>query len=211
VRPTLVAVAHGSRDPRASESTSALVKAIRARRPEVTVRTAYLELAEPLLKDVLDEPAVVVPLLLSAGYHVHVDIPGVARGHTIAAALGPSPLLVDALADRLREAGWRDGPVVLAAAGSTDPRAVEDSRTVGRMLSDALVTDVTTSFVSAAAPTVEEACAGRQVTVATYLLAPGFFADKVVAAAGSAPCSAPLGDHPAVADLVWQRYDEALG
>jgi sirohydrochlorin ferrochelatase len=47
--------------------------------------------------------------------------------------------------------------------------------------------------------------------VATYLLAPGFFADKVVEAAGPATWSAPLGDHPAVADLVWQRYDEALG
>lgn len=209
-----MAVAHGSRDPRASESTFALVKAIQARRPEATVRTAYLELAEPLLSDVLatlDEPAVVVPLLLSGGYHVHVDIPSVAQGHIVAPALGPSSLLVEALAGRLREAGWRAGPVVLAAAGSTDQRAIDDSLTVGRMLSDALATDVTTSFVSAATPTVAEACAGQPAAVATYLVAPGFFADKVVEAAGSATCSAPLGDHPAVAGLVWQRYDESLG
>ncbi|WP_163506082.1 sirohydrochlorin chelatase [Fodinicola acaciae] len=208
--PTLVAVAHGSRDPRAARSTYALVEAVRKARPEVTVRTAFLELTEPLLSEVLaelDEPAVVVPLLLSGGYHVHVDIPGVAGGHQVAPALGPSALLVEALSDRLREAGWREGPVVLAAAGSTDQRAVDDSLTVGRMLSDALETDVTTSFVSAASPTVEEACAGRRVAVATYLLAPGFFADRVAEAAGPAVCSAPLGDHPAVAGLVWQRYD----
>jgi sirohydrochlorin ferrochelatase len=159
----------------------------------------------------------VVPLLLSAGYHVHVDIPRTSQEHhpaaVLAAALGPDPLLAQALKDRLQEAGWRQGdPVVMAAAGSTDQRAVQDSHKMGQMLSDVVQTDVTTSFVSAADPTVADAVCqhrGRPVAVATYLLAPGYFADEVIRAAGDNPCSEPLGAHPAVAELVWRRNDAA--
>ncbi|GAA1693641.1 sirohydrochlorin chelatase [Fodinicola feengrottensis] len=215
---TLVAVAHGSRDPRAAESTAALIREVRAQRPAADVRHAFLELAEPLLGEVLShltEPAVVVPLLLSGGYHVHVDLPATAREHRLGTALGPDQLLVEALVDRLAEAGWRPGDaVVLAAAGSRDQRAVADSVAMGQLVSDALGTDVTTSFVSAAEPTITEAVRGygrRPVAVATYLLAPGFFADQVIAASEGLPCSAPLGAHPAVARLVWKRYDEARG
>jgi sirohydrochlorin ferrochelatase len=49
------------------------------------------------------------------------------------------------------------------------------------------------------------------VAVATYLLAEGFFADQVRAAAPGLPVTAPIGAHPAVVDLVWRRYDEAAG
>ena len=217
---TLVAAAHGSRDPRAATSTAALIREIRAQRPNAVVRHAFLELTDPLLGEVLDQvpgAVVVVPLLLSGGYHVHVDIPETANQHHPAAvmsdALGPDPLLVEALADRLSEAGWRPGDaVVLAAAGSRDHRAVQDSLEAGKLLSDVLSTDVTTSFVSAAEPGIAAAVRAygrRRVVVATYLLAPGLFADEVVAAAGGVPCTAPLGDHPAVARLVWLRHDEA--
>jgi sirohydrochlorin ferrochelatase len=214
---TLIAVAHGSRDPRAAVSTAALIDAVQAQRPDAPVRHAFLELAEPLLGDALSStngPTVVVPLLLSAGYHVHVDLPQTAQEHqaVIAKALGPDPLLAEALADRLREAGWKGEPVVMAAAGSRDERAVADSHKMGRLLSEVLKTHVTTSFVSAAEPAVADAVRaydGQRVAVATYLLAPGFFADEVIRAAGDHPCSAPLGAHPAVASLVWRRNDEA--
>ncbi|MCQ7029814.1 CbiX/SirB N-terminal domain-containing protein, partial [Escherichia coli] len=69
------------------------------------------------------QAAVVVPLLLSGGYHVHVDIAGAVAGsaRTVAARpLGPDPRLVAVLHDRLLRAGADPGDpltaVVLAAA-----------------------------------------------------------------------------------------------
>ena len=71
------------------------------------------------------------------------------------------------------------------------------------------------AFASAAEPTVESAVAtlrGRgapRVAVATYLLFPGLFADKL-AAAGADVVSAPLADAPEVVELVLARYDAAV-
>src|SRR5439155_17113235 len=70
--------------------------------------------------------AVVVPLLLSGGYHVHVDIGRATSGeHAVSAgALGPDPRLARVLLDRLGEAGAGAGDaVVIAAAGSSGARS----------------------------------------------------------------------------------------
>ena len=48
------------------------------------------------------------------------------------------------------------------------------------------------------------------VAVATYLLAPGAFADHVRRVAAGHSVSAPLGADPRIAALALQRYDEAL-
>lgn len=67
----------------------------------------------------------VVPLLLSTGYHVRIDLPhavAAAPGRVaLAAPLGSDPLLAAARAERLRAAGAYPGqPVVMVAAGSRD-------------------------------------------------------------------------------------------
>ena len=52
----------------------------------------------------------------------------------------------------------------------------------------------------------------RRVVVASYLLAPGLFADRIRAtamAAGAAAVSPALGASPEVADVVLDRYIEA--
>ncbi len=52
----------------------------------------------------------------------------------------------------------------------------------------------------------------RRVVVASYLLAPGLFADRIATAAraaGAAVVSAPLGAAPEVADVLLDRYTEA--
>ena len=55
------------------------------------------------------------------------------------------------------------------------------------------------------------AAAQGPVEVATYLLAEGRFAAAIrSAAAGRATVSEPLGVHPALVRLVWQRYDDAV-
>ncbi|MER6694518.1 sirohydrochlorin chelatase [Streptomyces minutiscleroticus] len=230
--PTLVLVAHGSRDPRALSTVGALLDRVRALRPGLPVRLGHIELNEPLLPDTLDTlgtgAAVLVPLLLSRGYHVKRDIPGAAAAAAartrLAAPLGPHPLLVEALHARLTEAGWHAGRdeaerrasgVVLAAAGSRDPEAAADTGRTARALAERLGVPVVPAYASAAAPTVPEAvralaAEGRHRTaVASYFTAPGRFAAECAAAAPWL-ASAPLGTHPAMARLVLHRYDQAL-
>src|SRR5579859_251956 len=132
--PVLLAVAHGSRDPAAQECVRSLTGRVARLAGGTRVRAAFVQNAEPSLAEGLHDAAalagadgvVVVPLLLSSGYHLSSDIAGAARGAgvPVAAQLGPAARLVGALADRLAEAGAPGQvPVVLAAAGSRDPRA----------------------------------------------------------------------------------------
>jgi sirohydrochlorin ferrochelatase len=52
----------------------------------------------------------------------------------------------------------------------------------------------------------------RPVRVATYLLTDGQFVESLRAAAdGLGQVAEPLGAHPALSRLVWQRYDELAG
>jgi sirohydrochlorin ferrochelatase len=223
--PVLVAVAHGSRDPAAQECVLSLTGRVARLAGGVRVRTAFVQHAEPSLATALagataeagaagaDGP-VVVPLLLSGGYHLSYDITTAARAAAVPVArpLGPDPRLVRALADRLDEARVPDeAPVVLAAAGSRDPRALADTRRQAAMLAAYRRTPVVAAFASAAHPTVDEAVtvlaslAGRPVAVAAYLLAPGLFHDRLWLSSG-AWVSGPLGDHPAVAELIVDRF-----
>jgi sirohydrochlorin ferrochelatase len=221
----LVAVAHGSRDPAAAAATRALLDEVRRQRPGLDVREAYLDHAAPRLAEVVPmlDRAVVVPLLLGAAYHSRVDIPaaiGDRPGVLQAAVLGPDPLLLEAMERRLTEVGIPAGDagtaVVLAAAGSSDPAAVEGVRALARDWSRSGWWDVEAAFASAAGPTVEEAVAGLRrrgaprVAVASYLLFPGLFADRL-ASAGADVTSDPLADGPEVARLVLARYDARRG
>ncbi|MGW7102316.1 sirohydrochlorin chelatase [Streptomyces sp. NPDC054883] len=225
MQPTLVAVAHGSRDPRALQSVRALLERVRELRPRLDVRLGHIELNRPLLGETLHRAtgtAVLVPLLLSRGHHVKRDLPAAAAraghlGTRVAAPLGPHPLLVEALYERLLEAAWVPGTaVVLAAAGSRDQDAAEDTRRTAALLSERLDgVPVVAAYASAAAPTVPDAlrtlaARGHHGTaVASYFTAPGRFAAQSAAAAPG-PAAAPLGDHPALARLVLLRYEEAL-
>jgi sirohydrochlorin ferrochelatase len=252
--PPLVAIAHGSRDPRAGATVSELLALARERAPAgLDARAAFLGHAPPAPLQVLtalaspepltrqgDPPIaasrviVVLPLLLTAAYHSGTDIPALlaeaaARlpGLRIryGTPLGPHPGLLRALERRLAEAGQdvarRAGQtaVVLACAGSSDPAA---NAAISRMAADWQVSRgwlaVRPGYASAARPTPDEAVArlirdgARRVVVASYLLAPGLFADRIRAAAlaaGAAAVSAPLGAAPEVADVLLSRYGEA--
>jgi len=254
--PPLVAVAHGSKDPRAAATIADLLSVVgaRAARPGLETRAAFLDHCVPSLPRVLSalaerEPGgpggadtapavVVVPLLLTAAYHSKTDIPAqvvAARRPGLrvaqASALGPHPLLLSALERRLAEAGA--GPagraetsVVLAAAGSSDPAA---NATITALAAQWEVTGgwrrVLPAFASASGPaapghTPAEAVralrqmpGGGPVVVASYVLAPGHFADKIrvqACQAGATVVSAPLGSAPEVADVVLDRYLAAL-
>jgi sirohydrochlorin ferrochelatase len=244
--PPLIAVAHGSSDPRAAAAVTGLMALVRAR-AGLDARAAFLGHALPSVPDVLEAvrgshpddrqergapTAVVLPLLLGAAYHSDVDLPALLRqasrrmpGLRISYGqpLGPHPGLLRALDRRLAEA---DRPatagataVVLAAAGSSRPAA---NAAVARA-ADAWQRargwhTVVPGYASAAGPSPGAAVAGLlragapRVVVATYLLAPGVFADQVrerSLAAGAAAVSAPLGAAPEVADVVIERYLQA--
>lgn len=200
-----------------------ILDAVRMRTPASDVRVAWIELVEPDVPTALAAvPAalrtLLVPLLLSSGYHDRVDLPSAVAaarpGTPRAAVLGPDPLLAVALADRLDEAGRRPGDaVVLAAAGSSDPGAVASCHTQAALLSTELTrrtgdrVEVVVGFGSAAEPDVRTAVATlrpARVAIAPYLLAPGFFADRL-AGVGADLVAAPLGAHPAVVDVIVNR------
>ncbi|MGY5123847.1 sirohydrochlorin chelatase [Streptomyces nigrescens] len=227
--PTLVAVAHGSRDPRALPTVRALLDRVRALRPGLAVRLGHIELNRPLLADTLAElrgEAVLVPLLFGHGYHVTHDLPAAPAAAPqltgrVAAPLGPHPLLAEALHGRLLEAGFPGAPsqrtaVVLAAAGSRAPRSARDTERTAQLLSNRLGgTPVVPAYASAAAPTVADAVrtltarGHDRIAVASCFTAPGRFATQCAAAAPGTAAD-PLGDHPALARLVLHRYDQAL-
>jgi sirohydrochlorin ferrochelatase len=230
--PALLAVSHGTSSPDGQRAVARLVDAVAHALPGLPVAGGFVDVQQPDVPSSLasldpESSAVVVPLLLSAGYHVHVDLvreiadvdgPDAA----LAAALGPDDRLVAVLVRRLRAAGLRPNDrVVLAAAGSSDARAVRDCREMGRRLAVALGRPVNIGFLSAAGPRLADAIATQRavhplcrVVVSTYLLAPGYFAD-LVAEAGGDVVTAPLlslEDDPAaeLVELVVERYAHAI-
>ncbi|WP_433519794.1 sirohydrochlorin chelatase [Nonomuraea sp. CA-143628] len=253
----LVAVAHGSRDPRAAATVEALLDEVRLARPGLPVRTAYLDHATPSLGQALSglDAAVVLPLLLTEAYHSRVDLPSAlnearARDPRLrvryGATLGPHPLLLMTLERRLAEAGVvigdPDTAVVLVSAGSSDRRA---NGVVARMARDwgrpafagaasglSLGSGfsggsgvegrgwwaVTAAYASAAEPTPAQAvtllreAGAPRVAVAPYLLAPGYFADKVrrsTLEAGADVVADVLGPAPELAEVLLERYATA--
>lgn len=227
----LLLVAHGSRDPQAAPVAQEAATAVGARVPGLVTSAAFIELSAPSPSEALDrlgrqgvDDVVVQPFLLSHAYHSKVDLPAIAdlvreRGWAarLSAVLGPDDLLVDALVRRLRESSPEGDPydgIVLAAAGSTDPEANESVRRLAEALGRRSGTPVVAGFASAEEPEVGpavgrvRALGARTVAVATYLLAPGFFADRVRLdglAAGAAGVTEPLGACTEVVDLVLRR------
>jgi sirohydrochlorin ferrochelatase len=246
-QPVLVGCSHGTDDAAGRAAIAAVLEGVRRRRPDLDVREAFVDVQQPEVADVVGDAvaerghgtavaerghstatagtgtagtaAVVVPLLLSAGFHTHVDIARAVAGTPGAVAsgtLGPDDRVVAVLVDRLREAGAGPGDaVVLAAAGSSDARA----STAVEAVADALRRrwphgPVTVGYGSAARPSVPEAVVaaralvgtGGRVVAASYLLAPGFFHDRV-ARAGADVVTAPLAPDERLVDVVLDRYD----
>jgi sirohydrochlorin ferrochelatase len=225
--PVLVACAHGTRDPAGRRLVAELALAARRLRPGLETTAAFVDVQPPAVDEVVaglaaeGRPAVVVPLLLSGGYHVHVDIAGAVAAHpsaVAARALGPDAWLAAVLHDRLLAAGADPADagtaVVLAAAGSSDPRSVADVEATAALLRPRWVGPVTCGYGSAARPRVPDAVAAaraagaRHVVVAAYLLAPGHFAGRL-AAAGADAVTAPLLPDDRVARVLLDRYDAA--
>ena len=208
----LVAVAHGSRDPRSAATVAGLLDVVRDRAPGLDVRGAFLDLSTPRLIDVLaglygegHRRVAVSPLLLGRAFHARVDLPALLASASaelpglsvsVADVLGPSGLLEAAALRRLADVGVSPGDpdvgVVLAAIGSShasaNARVHEVARRWGRVHG---WSGVSAAFASVASPDVRAAVAGlrargaRRIAVASWFLAPGLLPDRVAAEATS--------------------------
>lgn len=180
-----------------------------------------------------------VPLVLVAAGHAKGDIPAAlereARRHPgtsyrFGRPLGPHPTLLTLLAERIAEVvapdRWAETAVVLVGRGSTDPDANAEVCKVARLLQETRgFAFVETAFVSLARPNVTEGLArarllgARHVVVAPYFLFDGVLPQRVVTQATAFGQEHPdvgvsvagyLGDCAGLADLVVERYQEAL-
>ena len=234
--PALVALAHGSRDPRSAETINALVNEVRSMRPDLKIAPAFLELSKPSFTTVVDrlvkaghDEIVVVPLLLTEAFHAKVDVPtAVAQAQARHAGLqiratkvlGLERSFLEVLDLRMREAlkaaRVRElDALVLAAAGSSDPLANQSVARLARVWAAHHKLPVTAAFASSTPPATGEAVRAfrgqgkRHVAVASLFLAPGFLPDRaaeLALEAGAVAVSQPLGAHPELARTILARY-----
>jgi sirohydrochlorin cobaltochelatase len=176
-----------------------------------------------------------VPLVLVAAGHAKGDIPAaLARererhpGLTYAYGrpLGPHPTLLRLLEERLDAVldpvERAKTAVLLVGRGSTDPDANAEVCKVARLLWEGRgLAMVEPAFVSLARPGVPEGLercrllGASRIVVLPYFLFPGVLPDRVVAEAkayegAEVRCADVIGDCDGLADLVVERYDEAL-
>ncbi len=181
----------------------------------------------------------VVPLVLVAAGHAKGDIPAaLAREqqrhpgicYCYGRPLGPHPTLLALLAERLDAVlppgAAADTTVLLVGRGSTDPDANAEIAKVARLFWEGRgLGAVEYAFVSLAEPGVPaalERCrrlGARRIVVLPYFLLPGVLPDRVVEQAGAygaqhpeldVSCGGLIGDSDALADLVLERYLEAV-
>ncbi|MEW9872676.1 sirohydrochlorin chelatase [Arthrobacter sp. HS15c] len=226
--PIMIACAHGTSSPLGASEVNGLRADIAALRPGLDVREAYVDVQDPDLVDVMaglpeGEPAVIVPLLLSVGFHTKVDIAKAARGREGSSAsepLGPDARLAEILDQRLREAGATEhDAVVLAAAGSTNPKASASVEKLAEHLRELRGNRIVPAYGAAAKPSVPDAVASLRaaypgggqgrVIIASYLLAHGFFHDQLAKAEADI-VTEPLLPSRLMAEIALDRYDAAV-
>ena len=201
--PALTAVAHGTRSATGQAQIRELVARVARRRPGLDVRLCYADVQQPRVGEVVHD-GVVVPLLLSAGHHVRVDIAGAVAGTAavVSDPLGPDDVLRESLTRHLPPAD----AVILAAAGSNDPAwrdAIERlAAGLGAHVAYASGSDRRVAGVVADL----RRRGARRIAIAAYLLADGQFY-RTLQRAGADAVTPPLSLDPAVASLVLRRYD----
>ena len=180
-----------------------------------------------------------VPLVLVAAGHAKGDIPAALErevrrhpgtSYRFGRPLGPHPALLTLLAERIAEVvpqeRWPDTAVVLVGRGATDPDANAEVCKMARLLQETRgFAFVETAFVSLAWPDVPQGLArarllgARHVVVAPYFLFDGVLPQRVVTQAEAFGHEHPdvdvavagyLGDCAGLADVVVERYHEAL-
>ena len=195
--PSVGLISHGTSSPTGQVLIEVLAAEVatdlRIRGIADEVMLGHVDVQKPDVDEVIarlpaDRPVILVPLLLSPGYHVHVDLAEAvdraaesSRDVRRTSTLGPDPRLAEILADRLPLLKSGDD-VILAAAGSSDERANESCREMGRLLAAELERPVEVGFLAGGGVPLKDLVgqsrnSGARPVLANYLLAPGFFDD----------------------------------
>lgn len=179
---------------------------------------------------------VAVPMVLVAAGHAKGDIPAALErevrreagsSFVMGRPLGPHPLLLHVLEARIAQVTTLDDTaVLLVGRGSTDPDANAEVCKVARLLQEGReFAFVETAFVSLTRPDVASgltrcrALGAHRIVVAPYFLFDGVLPRRVVEQARAFAARHPeldvrtaahLGDCDELAELVVQRYREAL-
>lgn len=211
----LILAVHGTRSPVGTQTSRDLAAAVWQQLPGVEVRLGWVDIHTPTLAETVAEvgEAIVVPVFLTAGYHVTCDIPAAidASGGSAIATPLVGPDLLPAVVERLGETGRGVDGVVLAAAGSLRPSAVAEVHAAAAELARVVDRPTRAGFVTAANPRVRHAVAAlraegcERVAIAPYLLAPGRFASSLHQA-GADLVAEPIGLHPLLVEVIVQRY-----
>ena len=183
---------------------------------------------------------IALPLVLVAAGHGKGDIPAAlvreqvrhpGMTYSYGRPLGPHPALLDILEQRiekmLSDTERADTYVLLVGRGSTDPDANAEIAKVARLLWEGRgYAGVEPSFVSLADPGVPAGLdklrrlGASRIIVAPYFLFPGILPDRIVSQAEAFALEHPfmtievaelIGDCDELADLVVERYLEAVG
>ena len=228
--PTLLLVAHGSRDPRFGDTARRVRSVVARRLPCVDVRLGLLDLDTPSVAAqlaALRGECVVVPLLLAPGYHSEVDLPALVAEHRRASVTTTQVVgayrLTDALADRLDEAGAQPGDgIVVTAVGSTNPtaahvvrrRAIELSTRLHRPVDVVFATKLGTEDIMLRNAIRRLRTAGAErIALSPYFLSAGLLTERVETAldrlVSDAVVAGPIGTHPVLVDAVVDSYRRA--
>lgn len=226
----IILLAHGSADPRHRRGIEALAGRA-ATLGEAPVYVAYLDHHAPSAADAARAAGggVVVPALLSTGYHARVDVPkaieamhrAVPGTFLASAGLGLGRPVLEGVGELLARAGVadsRDLSVVLALAGTTAPEAFEELRGAVAGASAAHDGPAWAARACVCEPAhlggcVTRAAEGVPTFVVPIALCEGVLRDRVVGAAfglGLATVAGVLAETEAIAHLVVARAAEAL-
>ncbi|NMM35016.1 MAG: sirohydrochlorin chelatase [Phycicoccus sp.] len=183
---------------------------------------------------------IALPLVLVAAGHGKGDIPAAlvreqvrhpGMTYSYGRPLGPHPALLDILEQRIEktlgDTERADTHVLLVGRGSTDPDANAEIAKVARLLWEGRgYAGVEPSFVSLADPGVPAGLdklrrlGASRIVVAPYFLFPGILPDRIVSQTEAFALEHPfmtvevaelIGDCDELADLVIERYLEAVG
>ena len=241
----LMICGHGSRDEQAVAEFANLAQKVREKvGAEWPVEHGYLEFARPIIREGLDAlrakgctRILAVPGMLFAAGHAKNDIPSVLNRYAVehgiridyARELGLDPAMLQAAADRIREAiaaagdhvHVHDTLLMVVGRGSSDPDANSNVTKLTRMLQEGFgfgwaetaYSGVTFPLVGAA---LEHAVrlGFRRIVVFPYFLFTGILVQRIYDAADEAARRFPeveivkapyLNDHPKVVETFISR------
>jgi len=208
MRDTILLVGHGSREKSGNEEIEAFADAWRKRRPDDRIDVCFIEFADVLLDEGLNNAAkdskcvIVVPLILGAAGHVKMEIPhhiAHAREHhpdvefIMAKHLGAGSHVLKALKSELAKAMLAlDAPdakntgVILLARGSSDKVANGEIAKMARWLFEETHHEmVDLAFTGITFPKVESvaqrqvACGMKQIIILPYYLFTGVLIERI--------------------------------